>query len=217
MSSENSEEAKLLEILRTELPEKEGSPSAIIFHGINGENYRDAESPSWYNPEEAAQVYLYLSKLYKCGLEPDDIGIITPYYKQVYMNILNKILSFVKSLSSFSMKIICIKVVQIRDLLLELNLKLPKISSVEAFQGQERKVIIISAVRSCNNLVAEDIKYSLGFVASPTRLNVAITRARALLIILGNPKLLVLDPTWRSLLTYCIDCGGYTGCNFSLS
>ncbi|XP_018053308.1 PREDICTED: probable RNA helicase armi [Atta colombica] len=190
LSSENSEEAKLLEILRAELPEKEGSPSAIIFHGINGENFRDAESPSWYNPEEAAQVYLYLSKLYKCGLEPDDIGIITPYYKQV---------------------------VQIRDLLLELNLKLPKISSVEAFQGQERKVIIISAVRSCNNLVAEDIKYSLGFVASPTRLNVAITRARALLIILGNPKLLVLDPTWRSLLTYCIDCGGYTGCNFSLS
>jgi len=156
--------------------------------------------------------------LYKCGLEPDDIGIITPYYKQVYMmSILSKILSFVKSLSSFFMKIIYIKVVQIRDLLLELNLKLPKISSVEGFQGQERKVIIISAVRSCNNLVDEDLKHSLGFVASPTRLNVAITRARALLIILGNPKLLVLDPYWRSLLTYCIDCGGYTGCNFSLS
>ncbi|KYN31435.1 Putative helicase Mov10l1 [Trachymyrmex septentrionalis] len=190
LSSKNSEEAKLLEMLRAELPEKEGSPPAIIFHGVSGENYQDFESPSWYNPEEAAQVYLYLSKLYKCGLEPDDIGIITPYYKQV---------------------------VQIRDLLLELNLKLPKISSVEGFQGQERKVIIISAVRSCNNLVDEDLKHSLGFVASPTRLNVAITRARALLIILGNPKLLVLDPYWRSLLTYCIDCGGYTGCNFSLS
>lgn len=190
LSSENSEEAKLLEMLRAELPEKDGSPSAIIFHGVNGENYQDSESPSWYNPEEAAQVYLYLSKLYKYGLEPDDIGIITPYHKQV---------------------------VQIRDLLLELNLKLPKISSVEAFQGQERKVIIISAVRSYNNLIDEDVKHSLGFVASPTRLNVAITRARALLIILGNPKLLVLDPYWRSLLTYCIDCGGYTGCNFSLS
>ncbi|XP_018362721.1 PREDICTED: probable RNA helicase armi [Trachymyrmex cornetzi] len=190
LSSKNSEEAKLLEMLRAELPERTGSPPAIIFHGISGENYKDSESPSWYNPEEAAQIYLYLSKLYKCGLEPDDIGIITPYYKQV---------------------------VQIRDLLLELNLKLPKVSSVEGFQGQERKVIIISAVRSCNNLVDEDVKHSLGFVASPTRLNVAITRARALLIIVGNPNLLGLDPYWRSLLTYCIDCGGYTGCNFSLS
>lgn len=106
---------------------------------------------------------------------------------------------------------------QIRDLLLELHLKLPKISTVEGFQGQERKVIIISAVRSCNTLVDDDVKHSLGFIASPNRLNVAITRARALLIILGNPKLLVLDPYWRSILTYCTDCGGYTGCNFLLS
>lgn len=82
-------------MMRAELPKKEGSPPAIIFHGVNGENYQDSESPSWYNPEEAAQVYLYLLKLYKYGLEPDDIGIITPYYKQVYMSILSKILSFV--------------------------------------------------------------------------------------------------------------------------
>lgn len=106
------------------------------------------------------------------------------------------------------------KVLQIRDLLLELDLKLPKISSVEGFQGQERNIIILSTVRSCNNLIDEDIKYTLGFIASPKRLNVAITRARALLIILGNPKLLASDPYWRSILTYCIDHGAYTGCNF---
>jgi len=63
------------------------------------------------------------------------------------------------------MKIIFIKVVQIRDLLLELNLKLSKISAVERFQYQERKIIIILTVRSCNNLVDEDVKYSLDFVA----------------------------------------------------
>ncbi|XP_025985976.1 probable RNA helicase armi isoform X2 [Solenopsis invicta] len=187
ISSKNSKEAELLEMLRTELPERDGSPSAIIFHGINGENYQDTDSPSWYNPEEATQVYLYLLMLYKYGLEPDDIGIVTPYLKQVQ---------------------------KIRELLLELDLKLPKISSVEGFQGQERKVIIISTVRSCNNLIDEDVKHALGFVASPRRLNVAITRARALLIILGNPKLLILDPYWRSILTHCIDHGVYTGCNF---
>lgn len=103
---------------------------------------------------------------------------------------------------------------QIRDLLLELDLKLPKISSVEGFQGQERKIIILSTVRSSNNLIDEDLRHALGFVASPRRLNVAITRARALLIILGNPKLLSSDPYWRSVLQYCIDHDGYTGCNF---
>ncbi|XP_072754735.1 probable RNA helicase armi [Anoplolepis gracilipes] len=187
ISHENSEEANLLRMLKAELPQRDGSPPAIVFHGVNGENHRDIESPSWYNLEEATQVYLYLLKLYKYGLESDDIGIITPYQKQV---------------------------MQIKDLLLELDLKLPKISSVEGFQGQERKIIILSTVRSCNDLVEEDIKYALGFIASPKRLNVAITRARALLIIVGNPKLLTLDPYWRSILTYCIDHDSYTGCNF---
>ncbi|XP_014478416.1 PREDICTED: probable RNA helicase armi [Dinoponera quadriceps] len=187
ISSKKSQEAKLLETLRAELPERNGSPPAIVFHGVDGENLRDSESPSWYNPQEATQVYLYLLKLYKYGLEPDDIGIITPYQKQV---------------------------MQIRDLLFELDLKIPKVSSVEGFQGQERKVIILSAVRSCNNLIDEDIKHALGFVASPKRLNVAITRARALLIILGNPKLLSMDPHWRSVLIHCMNRGAYTGCNF---
>lgn len=71
-------------MLRAELPKKDGLPLAVVFHGVNGENYQDSESPSWYNPEEATQVYFYLLKLYKYGLKPDDIGVITPYLKQVY-------------------------------------------------------------------------------------------------------------------------------------
>lgn len=166
ISSKKSKEAKLLQTLASELPKRKGIPPAIVFHGVNGENCKDNDSPSWYNPEEATQVYLYLLKLYKCGLSPDDIGIITPYQKQV---------------------------LQIRELLMELNIELPKISSVEGFQGQERNVIIISAVRSSTNFVNEDIKHSLGFVACPRRLNVAVTRARVLVIILGNPKLLAQE------------------------
>ena len=190
ISSKRSKEAKLLQTLAAELPERNGSPPAVVFHGINGQNCKDTDNPSWYNPEEAAQVYLYLLKLYKCGLSPDDIGIITPYQKQV---------------------------LQIRDLLMELDVQLPKISSVEGFQGQERNVIIISAVRSSNNFVNEDIKHSLGFVACPRRLNVAITRARVLVIILGNPRLLAQDPYWRSVLIYCINQDSYTGCSFVFS
>lgn len=103
---------------------------------------------------------------------------------------------------------------QIRELLIELDIELPKISSVEGFQGQERKVIILSTVRCSNTLINEDVKYALGFIASPKRFNVALTRARSLLIIVGNPTTLNLDPYWRSVLTYCIEHNAYTGCNF---
>lgn len=89
-------------MLKAELPERVGLPPAIIFHGVNGENHQDFESPSWYNPEEATQVYLYLLKLYKYGLEPDDIGVITPYHKQVYKCIRRKILQFIKKGNFFS-------------------------------------------------------------------------------------------------------------------
>lgn len=83
-----------MQTLATELPERKGSPPAVVFHGVNGENCKDSDSPSWYNPEEATQVYLYLLKLYKCGLSPSDIGIITPYQKQVkQLKVICKIIS----------------------------------------------------------------------------------------------------------------------------
>lgn len=96
-------------------------------------------------------------------------------------------------------------------------MQLPKVGSVEEFQGQERKIIILSTVRSCNDFIGNDARHALGFVASPRRLNVAITRPRALLIIIGNPFLLTKDPCWRSVLTYCLKNDSYTGCNFSMS
>ena len=65
------------------LPKRLGTPPAVIFHNVKGQNIQDPDSPSWYNPEEASQVYIYLLDLYNRGLEPADIGIITPYSKQV--------------------------------------------------------------------------------------------------------------------------------------
>jgi len=104
-----------------------------------------------------------------------------------------------------------------------------KVGSVEEFQGQERRIIIISTVRSNKDYVTYDIKRSLGFVADARRLNgkvspiyswtllrhaliaVAITRAQALLIIIGNPIVLSLDPLWRELLNYIHNNGGWQG------
>ncbi|XP_015114635.1 probable RNA helicase armi [Diachasma alloeum] len=188
LSAVDSEEAQLLETLREELPERTPrKPPAIVFHGVNGEDKQDPDSPSWYNPAEATQVYLYLLRLYGAGLTGEDVGVIAPYQKQVK---------------------------RIRELLMELEVAVPKVGSVEEFQGQERKVVILSAVRSGGDFVGDDVKHALGFVASPRRLNVAITRARALLIIVGNPVLLQGDPYWRSVIMYCVRNDSYTGCNF---
>ena len=96
--------------------------------------------------------------------------------------------------------------------------------SVEEFQGQERSVILISTVRSSQSFVQLDLDFNLGFLKNPKvqglgggrdssflralpcrdpstsshqRFNVAVTRAKALLIVVGNPLLLGHDPDWK--------------------
>ncbi|XP_035216479.1 RNA helicase Mov10l1-like [Stegodyphus dumicola] len=170
-----------------ELPTK-GFP--IIFHGVKGEEFREENSPSWFNPTEVVQVTKYLQKLYDFGLNPDDVGIIAPYKKQVE---------------------------KIRLLLSALSLDFCKIGSVEEFQGQERRSIIISTVRSSDQYVDCDILYNLGFISNPKRLNVAITRSQELLIVVGNPYVLSNDFYWHSFIRYCVVNGCYTGCELPLS
>lgn len=67
----------------------------------------------------------------------------------------------------------------------KLNIEPPKIGSVEEFQGQEKMIIIMSVVRSNFESISYDTQRALGFVRNPRRLNVAISRARAMLIIIG--------------------------------
>ncbi|XP_059844469.1 RNA helicase Mov10l1 [Hypanus sabinus] len=167
---------------------KKGFP--IIFHGLRGNEMREGSNPSWFNPKEAIQVMRYcclLVKLCTSPVQPSDIGIITPYQKQVQ---------------------------KIRVLLRTVNLTDIKVGSVEEFQGQEKMIIILSTVRSNEeeNLF-EDKHYSLGFLCNPKRFNVAITRAKALLILVGNPHILLQDACWSALLEYCVLNDAYVGCN----
>lgn len=156
----------------------------IMFHSIDGENLREGKSPSWFNPQEATVVVDYVDRLINQSRPPvskTDIGIITPYARQV-----QKIRLALKTKG------------------LDDDRQMIKVGSVECFQGQERRCIIISTVRSEESLLSHDQRYNLGFVASPKRFNVAVTRAKALLVVVGNPRVLSTDTKhWLPFLRYC--------------
>jgi len=158
----------------------------IVFHAVSGKDDREASSPSFFNIHEVLQVKDYVQRLRadrRFITTDKDIGIIAPYHAQ------------------------CLK---LRTALRAVSDGV-KVGSVEEFQGQERKVIIISTVRSSREFVEYDLRHTLGFVANPRRFNVAVTRAQALLIIVGDPQVLSLDPLWRSFLNYIHNNGGWTG------
>lgn len=77
-----------------------------------------------------------------------------------------------------------------------------KIGTVEEFQGQERQIILVSTVRTEAAHFNSDTKFGLGFLQCEKRLNVAISRARALLVVFGNKNLLNKDHRWEYLIDY---------------
>ncbi|KAK6090079.1 hypothetical protein P3W45_000967 [Vairimorpha bombi] len=70
-----------------------------------------------------------------------------------------------------------------------------EISNVDGFQGREKDYIIVSLVRS-------NLYQGIGFVGDKRRMNVALTRAKHGLIIIGNPSTMVKHEMWRSLLEF---------------
>ena len=76
------------------------------------------------------------------------------------------------------------------------------VSTVDAFQGGERDIIIISCARTS----------SVGFTDNAERLNVALTRARHHLIIIGNAMTLQLSKTWAAVIQHKDMCRGTIDC-----
>ncbi|PBK87850.1 P-loop containing nucleoside triphosphate hydrolase protein [Armillaria gallica] len=158
----------------------------IVFHSMAGKDDREASSPSFFNIDEVLDVMRTIEELRsdkKLRITDNDIGVIAPYHAQV---------------------------LKIRNILRR-GYEGIKVGSVEEFQGQERKVIIISTVRSSKEFIEYDLRHTLGFVASPRRFNVAVTRAQALLVVVGDPNVLSLDPLWRLFLNYVYKHGGWKG------
>lgn len=165
------------------LPNKK---APVVFHAVIGEDMQEAGSPSFFNPQEVSVVISYITKLVGMKISPQqkiearDIGIISPYKKQVQ---------------------------KIRSQLTKLNIDDIMVGSVEEFQGREKKIIIISSVRSQPKFMQTDLKFRLGFLTNPKRFNVALTRAKALLVVIGNPTILSCDHNWRTFITYCNEMG----------
>ena len=117
----------------------------------------------------------YFSKIGKARIleEHIDVGVISPYRAQVqYLRRLLKKKEFFKPYRS-----------------------LISVNTVDGFQGQERDIILISLVR------AND-EGQIGFLRDLRRMNVAITRARMKLIILGDASTMTRHPFYKKLYDY---------------
>ena len=117
----------------------------------------------------------YFTKIGKARIleERIDVGIISPYRAQVqYLRRLIKKNEFYKPY---------------RHLI--------SVNTVDGFQGQERDIIVISLVRSND-------EGQIGFLRDLRRMNVAITRARMKLIILGDAKTMTRHPFYEKLFEY---------------
>ncbi|MEQ9442030.1 MAG: AAA domain-containing protein [Cyclobacteriaceae bacterium] len=146
----------------------------------------DPETLSTYNEEEAHLLLKHLNELV-ATLSPDyflenqiDIGVISPYKAQV------KLLT--EQYESYEY----LQAVQ----------SLITIDTVDAFQGREREVIYISLVRS-------NAKGEIGFLGDIRRTNVAMTRARKKLVMIGDSATLGNHPFYGQLLDYVQEIGAY--------
>lgn len=146
----------------------------MMFYCSQGTEELGASGTSYLNRTEAAFVEQLTTKLLKCGLKPSQIGIITPYEGQRAHIVMN--MQYNGSLNN--------------KLYQEIE-----VASVDAFQGREKDFIIMSAVRSNEH-------QGIGFLNDSRRLNVALTRAKYGIIIVGNPKVLSKQPLWYHLLTF---------------
>ena len=146
----------------------------MFFLCVNGQEEISASGTSFLNRTEAISVERIVTKFLKSGVTPDQIGVVTPYEGQ--RSYLVQFMSFSGTLPT--------------KLYQEVE-----IASVDAFQGREKDYIILSTVRANEH-------QGIGFLNDPRRLNVALTRAKYGVIIVGSPMALCRQPLWNNLLNY---------------
>ncbi|HEY4326673.1 MAG TPA: AAA domain-containing protein [Mucilaginibacter sp.] len=76
------------------------------------------------------------------------------------------------------------------------------VNTIDSFQGQERDMVVISMTRSNNN-------GEIGFLADIRRMNVAMTRAKKKLVIIGDSSTIGRFPFYANMISYAESLGGY--------
>lgn len=181
---DTSKEENQITIEGEDAPEDSASTSSSVSAANQNSdlNFKEqfvGESFGRTNKAEAELTLLTLAEYFtKIGKqrvleERIDVGIISPYRAQVqYLKKLIKKYEFFKPYR-----------------------RLISVNTVDGFQGQERDVILISLVRSND-------EGQIGFLKDLRRMNVAMTRARMKLIILGNKNTMTKHPFYKKLWEY---------------
>jgi len=133
------------------------------------------DGTSSQNITEAIYLMRVVYKFLLAGVKPSSIGILTPYLSQ-----LNLIISNVDKYLSPSKN-------EYGE-----NSRRVDVATIDGFQGREKEIIIFSTVRT----------QSVGFLADWRRLNVALTRAKCGLIVIGSRKCLSNDKNWKAWLNW---------------
>jgi ATP-dependent RNA/DNA helicase IGHMBP2 len=164
-----------------ETKELDGTPVVFLdTAGLGYEEEVEEGTESRYNSQEAKLVVKELNRLIKAGVPSDEIAIISPYSAQV--KLLTGMVLGEKGVPG--------------------DLTALEIDSVDAFQGREKEAVIVSLVRS--NREGE-----LGFLTDTRRMNVAMTRAKRKLIMIGDSATLSNHAFFEELLRYVESVNGY--------
>ena len=150
--------------------------------GCSFDEKMDGESRSLYNPGEADILRKHLTLLVaelEISAEEATIGVISPYREQVLY--LREIVNNDPELS---------------------GLRQIDVNTIDSFQGQERDIIYISLVRS-------NEKSEIGFLADHRRMNVAMTRARKKLVVIGDSATLGNHAFYLDFLQFAEEKGEY--------
>lgn len=136
------------------------------------------ETMSTANSEEAHLLFKHLEMLLgeyysKARKDKPTIGIISPYREQVQY--LKEYLASSEGMESYKGQI--------------------AVKTIDGFQGQEKDIIYISLVRSNDN-------GEIGFLSDTRRMNVALTRAKKKLVVIGDSATLSYHPFYKDFLAY---------------
>eukprot|EP00873_Tetraselmis_striata_P027611 jgi/Tetstr1/447875/TSEL_035184.t1 len=158
------------------------SPHVPIAFAACDTGWEERSGSSYTNSAEAGVVMQIVQGLLAAGeLGPGDIGVVTPYASQV--RLLRQYLRVQRTPGVPHLEV----------------------SSVDAFQGREKEVIVFSAVRA-------NVGGSVGFLADARRVNVMLTRAKRGLVVVGAGNTLAREPTvWGPWLKWASGCGLVAG------